>query len=74
PVVVLKYAVAKNGTSTTRPAYTITNNVVIGTATGRATVGAACDCAKPFTSGTTKYCTFVGAASPDTMAVCSLVP
>jgi hypothetical protein len=51
------WAVAPNGTSTTRPAYTLKDGKLY-TSTTRATVGDACNCAlgRYSTSATTVYC------------------
>jgi hypothetical protein len=67
------WTVAKNGIYSTRPAYTQIGNL-LSTTTGRATVGAKCDCAKPLAFATTTYCTFAGALAATTVAVCTKVP
>lgn len=50
------WIVAPNGVSTTRPAYPITNGVRSTASTGRATVGATCDCAVRSVEGSSSYC------------------
>lgn len=54
--VLATYIVAKNGIYADRPAYPIVNGVRATTATGRAAVGAACDCSLLLAEGATLYC------------------
>ena len=61
-----QFVVAKNGTYPDRPAYPLVNGVRGTTSTGRATVGAPCDCSVSVMEGTTRYCR----ASGPLVAVC----
>lgn len=67
-----EWVVAKNGSYTTRPAYTSASGM-LGAASGRATVipTTACNCASPIKVGTSTYCTFTGAPSASIVALCS---
>jgi hypothetical protein len=69
PAPVATWTVAKNGTSTTRPAYTLTPTGLVASSI-RATVGAACDCTAPYVKSGTTYCPFTGAPA-SIVAVCS---
>lgn len=63
------WTVAKYSLQTTRPAYPVVNGVRSSTSTGRAAIGAACDCAAPLREGLTTYCPFTGSAG--SVAVCA---
>lgn len=68
--------VQSNGTYPTRPSYPVTDGKRGTTSDGRATVGAACDCAAPIVEGKVTYCRFAaGATAPPStsVAVCSQV-
>lgn len=64
------WRVAKNLTYATRPAYPLLAGKRSTTATGRATVGAVCNCAAPMIEGTVTYCT---ADSAPLVAICAKV-
>lgn len=65
------WKVAKNGTSTTRPAYPILNGVRSTTSTARATVGATCDCSVRSVEGKSTYCAWE--PTKTTVALCTRV-
>lgn len=50
------WVVAPNGTSSTRPAFAITNGVRAKVSTARATVSATCDCTVRSVEGSSSYC------------------
>ena len=64
------WRVAKNSTYLTRPAFPVIAGKRSATATGRATVGAACNCAAPVIEGTSTYCP---ADTAPLVAICAAV-
>lgn len=63
------WTVAKFSVQTTRPSYALTAGARGLASTGRAPVGAACDCSAPIVEGVVTYCPFAGSAGAVT--VCS---
>lgn len=69
------YAVKANGTSTTRPAYMLTNGVRGTTSVGRAEVGRPCDVKKPtLASGSDLWAEFGPAFESGKVALCAKNP
>lgn len=67
-----KYVVTKSVTGNTRNAFTPSGGV-LGSPTGIATVGAACNCTTPVKIGLTSYCTFDGSTGPSQVTICTKV-
>lgn len=73
PAPASSYVVAKSGTATSRPAYSLADGVLGTKEVARAPVGMACICSSPgqsFMKGATLYCPYQGGPSYSVVAVC----